>query len=71
MNNNDIYKIFECNVRRQREALGMTQEQLAFMVGVDSRTIGAIESGQRNTTIKTLYRLCKALEVTVVDLLPF
>lgn len=59
------------NVRKHRQAHNMSQEELADKIGMDARSIVAIESGRRNTTIQTLKRLSKALNVSSAQLLPF
>jgi transcriptional regulator with XRE-family HTH domain len=66
-----IFAVLGANVRKRRQALSMTQEQLANKMGKDPREIRAIEAGRRNVTIKTLYKLCQALETTADELLSF
>lgn len=53
-------------IREWREAIHMTQEQLAEKSGVSRVTISALEQGtERNTTSKTLLMIANALGVTV------
>ena len=53
-------------IREVREALKMTQEELADKSGVSRGTICALESGQiRTTTTKTLCKLSNALGVGI------
>ena len=53
-------------VREAREAVNMTQEELAEKSGVSRGTICAIEKGTtRGTTTKTLLKLARALGTTV------
>ena len=55
------YKIMEL-----REAMKMTQEELAEKSGVSRGTISALENGiDRTTTSKTLVKLAQALDTTV------
>ena len=55
------YKITEL-----REAMKMTQEELAEKSGVSRGTISALENGiDRTTTSKTLVKLAQALDTTV------
>lgn len=49
-------------VKAAREARGYSQEQLAALSGVSTRTIGRIETG-RSPSIETLARIAQALEV--------
>jgi len=46
----------------------MSQESLADIVGVTRQTIGLIESGNYNPTLKLCITICKALNKTLNDL---
>lgn len=46
----------------------LSQEQLAEKVGVTRQTIGLIESGNYNPTLKLCIEICKALNKTLNDL---
>jgi len=46
----------------------MSQEDLADIVGVPRQTIGLIESGNYNPTLKLCIAICKALNKTLNDL---
>lgn len=46
----------------------MSQEDLARAVGVTRQTIGAIESGNYNPTLKLCIQICKATGKTLNDL---
>ena len=53
-------------IRELREAMKMTQEELADKSGVSRGTISALENGSmRNTTRKTLLKLAQALNTSV------
>jgi transcriptional regulator with XRE-family HTH domain len=56
------------NVRRQREARGLTQEKLAERSNLDPTYISGIERGLRNPGIKNVARLAKALGITTAKL---
>lgn len=55
-------------VKELRTERGMTQQQLADMVGVSSRTIISIEKGQYNPSIMLAYRMSKVFGVSVEEL---
>lgn len=58
------------NVRRLRERLDLTQEELAERVGVDARYIRRLESvGGLDIRVSTLARLSEALECSMGALL--
>ncbi len=46
----------------------MSQEDLADIVGITRQTIGLIESGNYNPTLKLCIAICKALNKTLNDL---
>ncbi len=46
----------------------MSQEDLANRIGVTRQTIGLIESGNYNPTLKLCIEICKALNKTLNDL---
>lgn len=56
------------NIRKFRKLKGMTQEQLAEMVGVSVNHISCMERGVYNASIETLVKLINSLECTADDL---
>ena len=48
-------------LKKRRETLNVTQEQLAEISGVGLRTLKQFESGKGNPTLQTLYKLAEAL----------
>lgn len=52
----------------RRIELNMSQTQLAEKAGVTRQTIGLIESGEFNPSIKLCIAICKALDTTLNDL---
>ena len=52
----------------RRIELDMSQTELAKKAGVTRQTIGLIESGEFNPSIKLCISICKALGVTLDDL---
>ena len=60
----DIYASVGKRIRRLRKQLGLTQEELADKCGLDFRSIGAVERGERNLSLKSLNAIADALKVT-------
>lgn len=56
-------------IQREREARGLTQEQLAERAGVHWTTVGKIERGRQIPSVALLAALAKALDVKLTDLL--
>ncbi len=59
------------NLKSVRTQKGLSQGQLAEMVGVSRNTISSIETGQFNPTAKLALVLCIALEVKFEELFYF
>ena len=55
-------------IRERRNALEMTQAELAEACGLHRTFIGSVERGERNLAIISLRRLAKALHVSIQDL---
>ena len=51
------------NIRRLRQAAGLTQEQLAFEASIDLTYVGGIERGRRNPSLLVMVRIAEALKV--------
>lgn len=65
----DIRAVIGDNTKRARLRRGLTQEQLAELMGLDRAYISGLEQGRRNPTAVTLWRIAVALEVRPADLL--
>ena len=55
-------------VKELRKKNGMTQEQLAKLVGVSSRTIISIEKGQYKPSIMLAYKIALVFNISVETL---
>ena len=55
--------LFGENVKRFRETMGFSQEQLAEKADLDRSYIGGIERGERNPSLKAIIRLALALNI--------
>lgn len=56
------------NIILQRKKLNLTQKELAEKTGIKQSAISRVESGNQNTTIKTLALIADGLEISVSDL---
>lgn len=57
------------NVRRRRQALGMSLEALAKASGVSSAMLSEVERSIKNPTVKLAYQIARALGCSLTDLL--
>lgn len=55
-------------MRDARIACGLSQQELAILVGATRQTIGLIEAGRYNPSLKLCTAICKALGKTLNDL---
>lgn len=58
----------ENRIKKYRETLGWSQEQLARKSGVSRSTIGDVETGAHMPTIEVVLRLAEALETPIEKL---
>lgn len=55
-------------IKKLRLKKSMTQNELSIECNFEKASMSRIESGQTNPTIKTLYKICTALDVHISDL---
>ncbi len=60
---------FAGNLRKERLAQGLSQEELAYLAGMDRTYLGSVERGERNVAIDNMGRLALALKVPLAQLL--
>lgn len=56
-------------IREKREALGLTQIEVAEKAGLDRNYIGMVERGERNPSYLSLVKIAKGLNMTVDELI--
>ncbi len=64
-------KLFGRRIKELRKAKGLTQEQLAEVLGVYQKQVGNIETGQFFTTMPKLEKIANSLDVEIMDLFNF
>lgn len=67
----DNYLILHNNLKSARGEKGLSQGELAKLVGVSRQTISSIETGQFNPTAKLALLLCVALDKKFEELFYF
>jgi transcriptional regulator with XRE-family HTH domain len=65
----DVRSRVGANVKRLREAKGLSQEELAFDAEMHRTYVSGIERGKRNPTVTVVERLADALGAKASDLL--
>ncbi len=56
------------NVRRLREARGLSQEALAYEAGLHRTYVSGVERGVRNPTITVLEKIARGLKAELAEL---
>jgi transcriptional regulator with XRE-family HTH domain len=66
-----IEKKFGKRVRKLRDKVGYSQEELADIAGIHRTYFGGIERGERNPSLKNIERIANALKVPIYELFRF
>ena len=64
----NVKKDFGNKVKELRKLKGISQEQLAHDADLDRTYIPSIEKGERNVSLLVIYKLAKALDVSICEL---
>ncbi|MBA5605385.1 helix-turn-helix transcriptional regulator [Duganella sp. FT3S] len=59
---------FGASVRARRQALGLSQEALADLAGIDRSHMGKLERGERNLSFLNILRIANAVHCKPSDL---
>lgn len=63
-----ISEIFGTNLKNIRKKLGLTQEKFAELIGIQTRSVTAIENAKFMPTPKNIDKICKKLKKPVSEL---
>lgn len=55
-------------IRMRRLEINLSQELLSYDANIPRNQVGRIERGEISTSITTLYKICKALKISIKDL---
>lgn len=61
--------LFAKNIRKAREELGMSQEDMAEACGLHRTYVGSVERGERNISIDNMEAMAKAVKKNLPELL--
>ncbi len=62
---------FECRLKKYRQLMDMTQEQLAVQVGVRRETIMRLEKAQYNPSLKLAIDISRAVGTPIEEIFIF
>ena len=60
---------YAARIKEYRKDKGLTQEELASLIGVSAKTIGRYEQGLTEPSADTLFLLTDALDIEISDLI--
>lgn len=66
----DIAKEVGHQIRTERKLQGMSQEALAAKANLDRSYMGRVERGEVNVTLKALWEIAEAMDVSIKILIP-
>ncbi|MEN9913559.1 MAG: hypothetical protein RL528_280 [Bacteroidota bacterium] len=69
MKENDCLILIGKNISRIRKEQLITIKELGFRCDIEKSNLIPIEKGRVNVTIKTLVKICNALDIDLQDLL--
>ena len=58
-------------IKKFRNKVALTQEQLANRVKISTTHLGLVETGKRRISLKTLQKIASVFDMKVRDILPF
>ncbi len=63
-------RVVGSNLRRFRDARGMTQSEVAWHAGITQAALSNYENGKRDVPLPSLLSLARVLEVSPIELVP-
>lgn len=69
MDRPDLRQVFATNLRRLRQAKGISQEELAFTAGVNRTYVSRLEGGASYAGLEVIGKLAAVLEIEPAELL--
>lgn len=68
---NDFKKALGINIQKIRIEKGLTQESLSLESNISRSHIAMIETGKRDVTISALFKISRALKVSLKEIFSF
>ena len=69
MNDKELEKSFGKMIRKKRNEMKLTQEQLAELVGISATYLRGVEHGNHSITWKIWLTLCKTLQLDINEIM--
>lgn len=66
----ELYRFVGSEIRRRRERLGKTQDELALQIGLSRASVANLEAGRQAVPLHHLVEIAAVLGVSAADILP-
>lgn len=66
----DIIDAIGRNIRSLRRARKLTQDELGPRAGISANYLGEIERGEKNATGLVIFKLARALDASILEIMP-
>lgn len=60
---------FGCRARARRQELGLSQERVGELAGLNMTYVSSVERGERNISLFNILRLARALDLQAAELM--
>jgi len=71
MNKEEVFKIVGGKIREERLRQKITITELADRLEIEYNNLIRIEKGRTNPTLGTLYKICKTLQIPLIQIMNF
>jgi transcriptional regulator with XRE-family HTH domain len=68
MNKEELFKKIGLKIRTLREEKNLSIQEFSDLINIEYNNLIRIEKGRTNPTIGTLYKICQALNVKIIDI---
>ena len=65
-----LYSAIGQNARSAREQIGLSQDQLASLVGISRTSMAQFEAGHQHLPLETIYQVAQSLGADIYAILP-
>lgn len=69
MDKKELYRLVGLRIRAIRNSKNMSLMELSDKLDMEYNNLIRIEKGRTNPTIGTLYEICRALDIKIVDIM--
>jgi DNA-binding XRE family transcriptional regulator len=66
----NLLRMFSSRIRTRRHELKLTQEEVSELVECSPNAYGNIERAQADPCLTMVFRICKALKISIKDVIP-